>query len=262
MERNKMDVKAVILDVDSTLTAGINKPVVDSAIEACNLLQRKGIKVVIASGRPHYGIPAIEGKIFPDYYIACNGYIFADKDLRVLDAKYLAGNLFARINDFCQKQHIGIFWKFVDGCYVYVYTEKMDQILNSLKMNSVDKHPDENALPVAGALVGTREQMEMVRKEFEEEMDVIDGSYILFDLDQKGISKKTGMEMLEKLTGIKARQCVAFGDSDNDLTMVEYAGLGIAMGNGYDTVKKIADYVTDTAENDGIIKALRKFNII
>lgn len=262
MERNNMDVKAVILDVDSTLTAGINKPVVESAIKACRLLQEKGIKVIIASGRPHYGIPSIEGKIFPDYYIACNGHIFADKNLNVLDAKYIERDLFTRINSFCLGKNIGIFWKFVDGCYVYVYTKKMDQILSSLKMNSTDKHPDEKALPVAGALVGTKQEMEMVRNEFEEEMDVIDGGFILFDLDQKGISKKTGMEMLEKVTGITAQQCVAFGDSDNDLKMIEYAGLGIAMGNGYDTVKSIADYITDTAQNDGIMKALIKFKIL
>ncbi len=262
MGKNKMDVKAVIFDVDSTLTAGINKPVVESAVKACQLLQEKGIKVVIASGRPHYGIPAIEGKIFPDYYIACNGHIFADKDLNVLDAKYLKKDLFDGINCYCLKNNIGIFWKFIDGFYVYVYIEKMQQILDSLKINSLDKHPDESALPVAGALVGTKEQMEMVRKEFEAEMDVIDGGYVLFDLDQKGISKKTGMKMLEKITGITAEQCIAFGDSDNDLTMVQYAGLGIAMGNGYDTVKAVADYVTDTAEEDGIMKALQKFKVL
>ncbi|MDI9540895.1 MAG: HAD family hydrolase [Bacillota bacterium] len=257
-----MNIKAVILDVDSTLTAGINKPVVESAIEACQRLQKKGIKVIIASGRPHYGIPAIEGKIFPDYYIACNGHIFADKNLNVLEAKYIDEGLFKRINSYCQKHNIGIFWKFVDGCYVYVYTQKMDQILASLKIHSLSKHPDEKALPVAGALVGEKYQMEMVGNEFEKEMDVIDGGYILFDLDQKGVSKKTGMETLEKVTGIKASECVAFGDSDNDLTMVEYAGLGIAMGNGYDTVKAAADYITDAAADDGIIKALIKYKIL
>ncbi len=257
-----MNVKAVILDVDSTLTAGINKPVVESAIEACRLLKEKGIKVIIASGRPHYGIPSIENKIFPDYYIACNGHIFADENLNVLEAKYLEKNLFERINEFCLKHNIGIFWKFVDGCYVYVYTKMMDQILHALTINPTSKHPNKEALPVAGALIGTKEEMYMVKKEFELEMDVIDGGYILFDLDQKGISKKTGMETLEKVTGIKAKECVAFGDSDNDLKMIEYAGLGIAMGNGYDSVKAVADYVTDTAENDGIMKALRKFNIL
>jgi len=198
-----MEIKAVIFDVDSTLTSGINEPVVESAIEACRLLQEKGIKVIIASGRPHYGIPSIEGKIFPDYYIACNGHIFADKELNVLDVKYIDRDLFEKINDYCQKHNIGVFWKYVDGCYVNVYIDKMKPILASLKMNPYDKHPNLKALPVAGALVGTKQEMEMVQAEFEKEIDVIDGGYILFDLDQKGVSKKTGMEMLEKVTGIK-----------------------------------------------------------
>ena len=55
---------------------------------------------------------------------------------------------------------------------------------------------------------------------------------------------------------------MAFGDGENDIEMLEYAGIGIAMGNSDDMVKKSADYVTDCIDNEGIEKALRHFEVI
>ena len=55
---------------------------------------------------------------------------------------------------------------------------------------------------------------------------------------------------------------IAFGDGGNDITMIEHAAIGVAMGNANEGVKKIADYITDDVDNDGIFNALKHFNII
>ena len=55
---------------------------------------------------------------------------------------------------------------------------------------------------------------------------------------------------------------MAFGDGENDMDMLRFAGVGVAMGNACDAVKAAADYVTDTVDNDGIEKALRHFGLI
>ena len=55
---------------------------------------------------------------------------------------------------------------------------------------------------------------------------------------------------------------MAFGDGENDIAMLEYVGIGVAMGNGKEAVKEAADYVTDTVENHGIEKALKHFGLI
>ena len=55
---------------------------------------------------------------------------------------------------------------------------------------------------------------------------------------------------------------MAFGDGENDIDMLKFAGIGVAMGNSSDIVKAAADYVTDTIDNDGIEKALRHFGLI
>ena len=53
-----------------------------------------------------------------------------------------------------------------------------------------------------------------------------------------------------------------FGDSSNDLEMLQMCNVGIAMGNAFDEVKKISDYITDTIDNDGIAKAMEHFNLV
>ncbi len=55
---------------------------------------------------------------------------------------------------------------------------------------------------------------------------------------------------------------MAFGDGGNDIAMLKHAGIGVAMGNSNDTVKAAADYVTDTVDNDGVIKALKHFGLV
>ena len=82
------------------------------------------------------------------------------------------------------------------------------------------------------------------------------------DVVPKTASKAMGIEKIINHYGFKKEETMGIGDSDNDIDMVEYCEIGIAMGNGYESVKKSADYVTDDIDNDGLYKAFKKFNII
>ena len=62
--------------------------------------------------------------------------------------------------------------------------------------------------------------------------------------------------------GYTKEECMAFGDGGNDKTMLEYAGIGVAMGNAVDEVKEIADYITLSANDDGVYAALKHFDLI
>ena len=74
-----------------------------------------------------------------------------------------------------------------------------------------------------------------------------------------GINKGTGLKYVADYYGVPMSQVMAFGDSYNDIDMIKAAGLGIAMGNAKEQVKKAADYVTDTNNADGVAKAIYKF---
>src|SRR5699024_558204 len=74
----------------------------------------------------------------------------------------------------------------------------------------------------------------------------------IIEIVKKGINKAVGLEKLAHYYHIPKDQIIAFGDEDNDLEMIDYAGVGVAMGNGIDELKNIAKYVTDTNENSGV----------
>ena len=70
------------------------------------------------------------------------------------------------------------------------------------------------------------------------------------------------MQQFLKEHGLEQSESMAFGDGENDMEMLRYAGIGVAMGNSSDKVKEAADYVTDSVDNDGIEKALLHFGLI
>ena len=75
----------------------------------------------------------------------------------------------------------------------------------------------------------------------------------------EGVSKAVALEKLGEMLGATREESIAVGDGFNDLEMIEYAGLGIAMENAPDAVKEKSDYITDSNDNDGVAKAIEKF---
>ncbi|MDO4780641.1 MAG: HAD-IIB family hydrolase, partial [Bacteroides sp.] len=85
---------------------------------------------------------------------------------------------------------------------------------------------------------------------------------VFADVTRKGTDKRNGIQKVSELLNISQSEIMAFGDGGNDISMLSYAGLSIAMGQSADEVKKHSHYVTSTPEEDGIYKALQHFNMI
>lgn len=79
------------------------------------------------------------------------------------------------------------------------------------------------------------------------------------DVIKRGITKATGMQRILDYVGISRENCIGIGDSVNDLPMIEFAGLGVAMGNAPDVVKEKADVVTKSIDNDGVAVMIEKY---
>ena len=77
-----------------------------------------------------------------------------------------------------------------------------------------------------------------------------------------GGGKSKGIKQFVEANGLKIEETMAFGDGDNDADMLEYVGIGVAMGNGTQKAKAAADYITDSIDDNGIENALRHFHII
>jgi hydroxymethylpyrimidine pyrophosphatase-like HAD family hydrolase len=77
-------------------------------------------------------------------------------------------------------------------------------------------------------------------------------------MDKKA-DKGCALQVICDHYGIDRKEVMAMGDSFNDIAMIEWAGVGVAMGNAYDMVKDAADYVTTSNDEDGVAEAIRKF---
>lgn len=89
------------------------------------------------------------------------------------------------------------------------------------------------------------------------------GEIALFgDLGVKGITKAHAIDCLLKALGTDRRDTIAFGDAKVDIPMLEYCNIGVAMGNGGEEIRAMADYITDDVERDGLFKAFRHLQLI
>ncbi|HHX55014.1 MAG TPA: HAD-IIB family hydrolase, partial [Clostridiales bacterium] len=82
---------------------------------------------------------------------------------------------------------------------------------------------------------------------------------IFLEFLDKGVNKGVGLSLIAQHLGIRQEEIIAVGDAGNDIAMIKYAGLGVAMGNATDDVKEIADYITLTNEEDGVAHLIEKF---
>jgi Cof subfamily protein (haloacid dehalogenase superfamily) len=96
-------------------------------------------------------------------------------------------------------------------------------------------------------------------KEFFNEYNVVKTMPIVLEIMDKDCNKGYGVKVLAEKLGIKKEEVICIGDQANDIEMITYAGLGIAMGNAIEELKSVAQYVTSDNDNDGVAKAIEKF---
>ena len=82
------------------------------------------------------------------------------------------------------------------------------------------------------------------------------------DIISKSGGKVAGIKRIIQACGIRRNEVMAFGDGENDMDMLRYAGIGVAMGNAEEDVKVCADYITDDVDEDGIEKAFKYFKMV
>ena len=103
------------------------------------------------------------------------------------------------------------------------------------------------------------EAISKLPKEVYDKYTVVKSAPFFLEFLNKKVNKGTGVELLASHLGVKQDEIITMGDAGNDLHMIEYAGMGIAMGNATDDIKAIANYITDSNSEDGVAKAIEKF---
>ena len=256
-------IKAVFFDVDGTLVSHKSKSIPDSAKEALDRLREKGIKVFLSTGRhirelknmPTNGIEF-------DGYILLNGQICLDADKNMIYS-----NAFGKEDvDGMLKIFHGKEYPFVlvnkDGHYMNFVNEFVEVAMAgvSTAIPPIREYKGEE-LYQATVFILPEEDEEFTNKLPQGCKMARWGTHGADIIAAEG-GKAVGMHFFSELLGILPEEMMAFGDAQNDMDMLEYAGIGIAMGNAEEGLKEIADYVTMSVDENGIQFALQKFGII
>ena len=255
-------IKAAFFDVDGTLLSYKTRQVCPSAKAAIAKLQAQGILCIVATGRHMIQLSKLPVADIPfDGFVMLNGQLVLDKAQNVLFGVPIEG----KAKEFLVE-------KFNDHTYPAVMVEQDQMYLNCVTDHVLDvnQRMSITLLPISQYRGGDIYQIcAYLRPEEEYLVDPIKQDCVLTswhyggkDIIAGGGGKMAGIQRYLELLGIRREEIIAFGDAENDLEMIRFAGIGVAMGNGEAEVKAVADYVTADIDDDGIEKALKHFNLI
>lgn len=266
-----MKYKLLVLDLDGTLTNS-KKEITRHTKETLIKAQEAGLKVVLASGRPTYGVAPLANELelqkYEGYILAYNGGEIIDwKTRELMYEKQLDSDLLPYLYRCAKENDFAI----VTYENEYVLTEKpndeyvlKEALLNVMKIKKVDNFLEAVKHPITKCLiVGEPSRLALLEKEMYEKlkdrMGVFRSEPYFLELVPKGIDKAQSLSVLLEEIGMTKNEMIAIGDGFNDLSMIQYAGLGIAMENAQDVVKQAADFITLSNEEDGVAYAVEKF---
>ena len=275
------DIKLVALDLDGTLFDNSSR-ISERNLTAIRSITDKGIHVVISTGRPFEGIPfdQIKGTGI-NYAITANGSGFYEISTgKCLYENAMDEELVTPILNFLLTRDIHMD-AFIGGkgytpvqCvetaqkmtvpssiknYIITTRTRLDNILQFIHENQLKvQKMTLNFYPAAD---GTLIDRETVRKFLVSNPSIttVCGGYNNLEFTRADANKGVGLRKLAEILGVNPDATMAIGDTENDLAIIEAAGIGVAMGNATDAVKARADYVTTTNTKDGVAAAIEHF---
>ena len=263
--------KLIALDMDGTLLT-TDKKVSERTEAAIKAAEAKGVKIVLASGRPLVGLnryleelELIKGE---DYVLSFNGGLVQNtKTAEIVSKVSLKGSDLKYIYEISKELNINIHaFSAKDGLITPKnshYTEHEAEIngidINIKDFNEVDDEEDIIKVMMIDPQEILDPAIERLPKEVYKKYSVFKSSPFFLEFTHKEVDKGLGLKRLGEYLGIKKEEIIACGDAGNDLSMVKYAGLGVAMDNAVSEVKEAADYITASNDEDGIAKVIEKF---
>lgn len=256
------EIKVIFFDIDGTLFSHKTKCIPQSAVDAMAEVRKKGIQTVICTGRdirelrklPVYQIPF-------DGYLTLNGNICLDEN-----EKMFAGNA---IDD----DEVQILVRIFSANKIpFVLVGEENRYINHIDELVIDtQESTSGTIPDIGEYKGEKIYQCLAFVKDKERLmldDLLDDCSITswndtgIDIISIHGGKAAGIQKFMDHYHVHQAETMAFGDGQNDIDMIRFAGIGVAMGNAIDALKKAADYVTTDIDEDGIANGLRHFGLI
>lgn len=270
-----MDIKLIAIDMDGTLLNSKNE-LTSNTKQVLKQAKEKGVEIVLATGRVLKSALYYSDHLdLESYVVACNGGIILDKKFNVLS------------NQSIEKEKISEIMKIGKELSVYFHFYNEDTFFTNKYVKEVDEYYSSKDGKFTGQDVAVqlyKEDTEILSRDdlniykflfidndneklkiLRQKLSRIEGVSISSSWDNnievmnEGVSKGTAISLLCSELGIDKNNVMAIGDNENDLSMIKFAGIGVAMGNGNPMLKDYADFVAPSNEEDGVAYAIQKF---
>lgn len=262
--------RIVFLDIDGTLT-DTQKNVMPQTLKSLLKIQDEGIRLAIASGRPPKGVTPYADLLHLDEH---SGFIMPFNGAQIVN--YQTKEIVYQNNltmDVLRKAYelskeYGIQLITYKGDYIISETDDDEFMLIESRINKMEVMKVDSLLdyikepPVKCLLVGDGDYLgrieEEIRQKIGTQANVFRSEPFFIEVVPQGIDKAAAIEHMIGKLGITQDQTIAFGDGYNDITMIKYAGLGVAMDNGCDQIKKVADRIAPDNNSEGIASVINE----
>lgn len=266
-----MAYEMIALDLDGTLTNS-QKKITPATREALKKVQDLGKHIVLASGRCTFGIlplaEELEFKKYGGYILSYNGGCIINCKTneivynKLLDHKYLAPiyeyvkGTSANLVTYTDTEIISAF---EPNKYTFVETTILQ-----MPLKQVENFPEYVDFPINKLLIigepSILEQMEVeLKAKYHSAINIFRSEKFFLEIMPQPIDKAHSLQKLLSSLGLNSNELICCGDGYNDLTMIEYAGLGVAMANAQSEVLSAANYITKSNDEDGIVSVVENF---
>ncbi len=264
--------KLLVLDLDGTLVTG-KKDITQYTVDVLRQAQQQGVRVVLASGRPTHGIMPMARQLeiasYGGFIMSFNGGMIIDAASgEVVYQATLPAEVIAPLYEMSSEAG-AVISTYRDE---FVICEQPDDKYMSIeisltRMTACPVESFVDAVDFAATkclavgdperLIGLREQ---VMERFSHCMNAFRSEPFFLELVPKGIDKALSLSRLLDHLKLSRDEVVAIGDGFNDLSMIEFAGLGVAMANAQEQVRQAANYITPLSnDEDGVADFIHKF---
>ena len=273
-------IKAILLDIDGTLTND-EKQITPRTRDALKAAQASGAVLVLASGRANMGLTGFADVLDMRHH---NGIFVCFNGAKALN--YQTGEVyFQQTLTVDQGKRVLEHMQRFDVCPIYdkddhMYLENAfftitrgnepwhiaeyeahnnNYLLCEVANNAKFLTWELNKILVAGQPEYLQEHWKEMAAPFEGELSSMFTAPFYYEFTPLGVDKTRALKETFAALGIARDEVIAFGDAQNDQSMIEWSGIGVAMGNAVDEVKEVADYMTLSNNDDGIAAALEHF---
>lgn len=269
MPKKKYEI--IVLDLDGTLT-NRDKVITPRTREALMEAQKRGKKVVLASGRPTPGVVPLAEELklsrYGGYILAYNGGLIVNCETgEVVFSRQLPVESNRKIIELAMEHRVDILT--YEGDHLVVNNRECPYAEIESKINRMPMVEVEDMASYVDFVVPKFLMLDdgdylalvepRVKAALGKNFSVYRSEPHFLEILPKGIDKAQSLERLLETLGLSREEMIACGDGYNDLSMIRYAGLGVAMENAVLPVRKAADYITDSNNEDGVGKVVEKF---